>query len=115
MSGKQGKSAQAKLAVVIMAAGKGTRLKSQRPKVLHQVGGKPLLEHVIAAAAGLWMPDDIFVVIGHEAERVRAAVADTGVQFVEQASSAGRATRSSARARRLPNTRMSWCSQAMCR
>ena len=37
----------ANLAVVIMAAGKGTRLKSRRPKVLHEIGGKPLLSHVM--------------------------------------------------------------------
>jgi bifunctional UDP-N-acetylglucosamine pyrophosphorylase/glucosamine-1-phosphate N-acetyltransferase len=74
----------AQLAVVIMAAGKGTRLKSRRPKVLHTVGGKPLLGHVIAAATKLAAPTDVYVVIGHEAEQVRAAVADTGVRFVEQ-------------------------------
>jgi len=73
-----------KLAVVIMAAGKGTRLKSKRPKVLHQVGGRPLLSHVIAAAAQVVAPADIFAIIGHGAEQVRAAVADTGIQFVEQ-------------------------------
>jgi bifunctional UDP-N-acetylglucosamine pyrophosphorylase/glucosamine-1-phosphate N-acetyltransferase len=73
-----------KLAVVIMAAGKGTRLKSQRPKVLHEIGGKPLLAHVIAAASKLVAPSEIFVVIGHQAEKVRAAVASTGVLFVEQ-------------------------------
>ena len=74
----------ARLAVVIMAAGKGTRLKSKRPKVLHAIGGKPLLAHVIAAASRVVEPRHIFAVIGHEAERVRAAVASTGVQFVEQ-------------------------------
>lgn len=72
------------LAVVIMAAGKGTRLKSKRPKVLHEIGGKPLLAHVIAAASGVVEPHNIYVVIGHEAERVREAVAATGVRFVEQ-------------------------------
>ncbi len=75
---------KSKLAVVIMAAGKGTRLKSRRPKVLHTVGGKSLLGHVIAAAGKLVAPADIYVVIGHQAEQVRAAVASTGVQFVEQ-------------------------------
>jgi bifunctional UDP-N-acetylglucosamine pyrophosphorylase/glucosamine-1-phosphate N-acetyltransferase len=74
----------AKLAVVIMAAGKGTRLKSQRPKVLHEIGGKPLLAHVIAAASRIVAPGEIYVVIGHGAEQVRAAVASTGVGFVEQ-------------------------------
>ena len=39
-----------------MAAGKGTRLKSQRPKVLHEIGGKPLLAHVIAAASQIVAP-----------------------------------------------------------
>ena len=72
------------LAVVIMAAGKGTRLKSRRPKVLHAIGGRPLLAHVIAAATQVVAPEHIYAVIGHEAERVREAVASTGVQFVEQ-------------------------------
>ncbi len=74
----------AKLAVVIMAAGKGTRLKSRRPKVLHEIGGKPLLSHVIAAASKIVAPHDIFAVIGHEAEQVRAVFASTGIGFVEQ-------------------------------
>jgi len=52
-----------------MAAGKGTRLKSRRPKVLREIGGKPLLGHVIAAAVTLWPWDDIYVVVGHQAER----------------------------------------------
>ena len=79
----------ANLAVVIMAAGKGTRLKSQRPKVLHEIGGKPLLTHVIAAASQLAAPEDIYVIIGHQAEKVRAAVAPTGVRFVEQTEQLG--------------------------
>jgi bifunctional UDP-N-acetylglucosamine pyrophosphorylase/glucosamine-1-phosphate N-acetyltransferase len=73
-----------KLAIVIMAAGKGTRLKSRRPKVLHEVGGKPLLAHVIAAASKIVAPADIIAVIGHQSDRVRAAVVPAGVQFVEQ-------------------------------
>jgi bifunctional UDP-N-acetylglucosamine pyrophosphorylase/glucosamine-1-phosphate N-acetyltransferase len=81
--------ANAKLAVVIMAAGKGTRLKSRRPKVLHEIGGKPLLAHVIAAAGKVVAPAGIYVVVGHQAERVKAAVAATGVQFVEQAEQLG--------------------------
>jgi bifunctional UDP-N-acetylglucosamine pyrophosphorylase / glucosamine-1-phosphate N-acetyltransferase len=73
-----------RLGVVIMAAGKGTRLRTRRPKVLHEVGGKALLNHVIATASELADSEDIFVVVGHEAERVRQAVGGTGVQFVEQ-------------------------------
>ena len=71
-------------AIVIMAAGKGTRLKSKHPKVLHEVGGKPLLAHVIAAASQLIASDHIFAIVGHEAELVERAVKDTGVQFVRQ-------------------------------
>ena len=77
------------LAVVIMAAGKGTRLKSRRPKVLHEIGGKPLLAHVIAAASKIVSAADIYVVVGHQAERVEAAVASTGVKFVLQAEQLG--------------------------
>lgn len=71
-------------AIAIMAAGKGTRLKSKHPKVLHEVGGKPLLAHVIAAASHIVAPTDIFVIVGHEAQRVREAVSGTRVQFVLQ-------------------------------
>jgi bifunctional UDP-N-acetylglucosamine pyrophosphorylase/glucosamine-1-phosphate N-acetyltransferase len=78
-----------KLAIVIMAAGKGTRLKSQRPKVLHEIGGKPLLAHVIAAASRIVAPDDIYAIVGHQAEKVRAAVASSGVHFVEQTEQRG--------------------------
>ncbi|MCU1300918.1 MAG: N-acetylglucosamine-phosphate uridyltransferase [Candidatus Sulfotelmatobacter sp.] len=78
-----------RIAVAIMAAGKGTRLKSQLPKVLHEVGGKPLLAHVIAAATRVVPPADIFAIIGHDADRVRAAVAHTGVNFVLQSEQRG--------------------------
>jgi bifunctional UDP-N-acetylglucosamine pyrophosphorylase/glucosamine-1-phosphate N-acetyltransferase len=76
-------------AVVIMAAGKGTRLKSRRPKVLHEIGGKPLLAHVIAAASQIVPPASIFAVVGHQADKVKAAVAATGIQFVEQTEQRG--------------------------
>ena len=72
-----------------MAAGKGTRLKSQLPKVLHEVGGKALLEHVIRAAAQIVPAKDVYAIIGHEAERVRAATQHTGVNFVLQAEQRG--------------------------
>jgi bifunctional UDP-N-acetylglucosamine pyrophosphorylase/glucosamine-1-phosphate N-acetyltransferase len=76
-------------AIVIMAAGKGTRFKSKRPKVLHEIGGKPLLAHVIAAAAQVVPARNIFVIVGHEAQRVQDAVKDTCVQFVPQAEQRG--------------------------
>jgi bifunctional UDP-N-acetylglucosamine pyrophosphorylase/glucosamine-1-phosphate N-acetyltransferase len=71
-------------AIAIMAAGKGTRLKSKRPKVLHEIGGRALLLHVIATAKTVVPADHIFCIIGHESDHVRAAVASTGVQFVLQ-------------------------------
>ncbi len=77
------------IAIVIMAAGKGTRLKSRRPKVLHQIGGRALVEHVIAAAAQVVEPKDIYVIIGHEAEQVRATLEHTGVRFIVQAEQRG--------------------------
>ena len=76
-------------AIAIMAAGKGTRLKSKRPKVLHEIGGRALLLHVIAAAKSVVPAERIYCIVGHEAERVRAAVATTGVRFVLQAEQRG--------------------------
>ncbi len=73
-----------RMAVVVLAAGKGTRLKSRRPKVLHEIGGRPLLSYVLSAATELAEDKDIHVVVGHAAEQVREAVSGTGVQFVEQ-------------------------------
>ncbi|HEY1159947.1 MAG TPA: bifunctional UDP-N-acetylglucosamine diphosphorylase/glucosamine-1-phosphate N-acetyltransferase GlmU [Terracidiphilus sp.] len=77
------------LAVVILAAGKGTRLNSRRPKVLHEIGGKPLLSHVIAAASQVVPPADIYAVVGHQAEKVKAAAASSGIRFVEQTDQRG--------------------------
>jgi bifunctional UDP-N-acetylglucosamine pyrophosphorylase/glucosamine-1-phosphate N-acetyltransferase len=71
-------------AIAIMAAGKGTRLKSKHPKVLHRIAGKPLLEYVIAAAAQVVDVSDVYVIVGHEAGRVQDAVRATGVNFVVQ-------------------------------
>src|SRR5580704_9204522 len=71
-------------AIAIMAAGKGTRLKSKRPKVLHEIGGQALLLHVIAAAKTVVSPEQIYCIVGHEADRVKAAVTPSGVKFVMQ-------------------------------
>jgi bifunctional UDP-N-acetylglucosamine pyrophosphorylase / glucosamine-1-phosphate N-acetyltransferase len=78
-----------RVAVAIMAAGKGTRLKSQLPKVLHEVGGKPLLEHVIRAAVRIVPANDVYAIIGYEADRVQTAMQHTGVKFVLQAEQRG--------------------------
>ena len=79
----------AELSIAIMAAGKGTRLKSRRPKVLHEIGGQALLLHVIAAASVVVAPERILCIVGHEAERVKAAVSATGVRFVLQVEQKG--------------------------
>jgi bifunctional UDP-N-acetylglucosamine pyrophosphorylase/glucosamine-1-phosphate N-acetyltransferase len=76
-------------AIVIMAAGKGTRLKSKRPKVLHEVGGKPLIRHVVDAARQIVPPEDVYVIVGHEAGLVKESVAKLGVQFIEQTEQRG--------------------------
>jgi len=76
-------------AIAIMAAGKGTRLKSKHPKVLHEVGGKPLLAHVVEAATQVVPPQDVYAIIGHEADRVRQALAPTGIRFVLQSEQRG--------------------------
>ncbi len=76
------------LSVIILAAGQGTRMRSALPKVLHAIGGKPMLQHVIDAARGL-LADDIYVVYGHGGERVRSALASQPVRWVEQAEQLG--------------------------
>jgi len=74
------------LTVVILAAGLGTRMKSRKAKVLHRVGGRSFIEHVVRTAQALAPPDRIFVVVGYQAGEVRAVVAQVvpGVGFVEQ-------------------------------
>ncbi len=76
-------------ATAILAAGKGTRLKSKRAKVLHSIAGKPLLQHVLDAVLRVTRPDQVFVVVGHQAEEVERAVGATGVHFVPQTQQLG--------------------------
>src|SRR5271166_5305343 len=71
-------------AIAILAAGKGTRLKSRHPKVLHQIAGKTLLGEDVAAASQVVPHANIFAIIGYEAELVRDALQSTGIQFVLQ-------------------------------
>ena len=71
------------LNVVIMAAGKGTRMKSALPKVLHKLGGKSLLQHVLDAAAALQATRTV-VITGHGAAAVEQAAADSGARFARQ-------------------------------
>src|SRR6266550_1957751 len=71
------------LAVVILAAGKGTRLKSSLAKVLHRAGGRSLVEHVVSACAPL-KSRKIIAVIGHQAEQVSAIIAPREVESIVQ-------------------------------
>ena len=74
----------ADLHVIILAAGKGTRMRSERPKVLHSLGGQRLLDYVLSTATALG-PKSITVVVGHGAEQIRNAYrADGRLQFVVQ-------------------------------
>ncbi|MFT4156766.1 MAG: bifunctional UDP-N-acetylglucosamine diphosphorylase/glucosamine-1-phosphate N-acetyltransferase GlmU [Microbacterium sp.] len=73
------------LAIVILAAGAGTRMKSRLPKVLHTIGGRPLVGHVLATATRLGA-DHIEVVVRHERDQVVAALSQAypGAVFVDQ-------------------------------
>ncbi|MDN3545129.1 MAG: bifunctional UDP-N-acetylglucosamine diphosphorylase/glucosamine-1-phosphate N-acetyltransferase GlmU [Roseateles asaccharophilus] len=71
------------LNIVIMAAGKGTRMKSALPKVLHKLAGKSLLRHVLDTTAGLGAAQRL-VITGHGADQVENAVAGPGIAFVRQ-------------------------------
>jgi len=70
--------------ILILAAGLGTRLKSRRAKVLHQAGGRPLIEHVVEMALGAASAQDVFVVVGCQADKVEAAIASYGVGAISQ-------------------------------
>ena len=69
--------------VVVLAAGKGTRMKSATPKVLHTVAGRRMLDHVLAAADAL-APASVTIVVGHDGGRVRDAYVGRRVGFVVQ-------------------------------
>jgi bifunctional UDP-N-acetylglucosamine pyrophosphorylase/glucosamine-1-phosphate N-acetyltransferase len=76
------------LSIIILAAGQGTRMRSSLPKVLHQIGGRPLLQHVLDTAHA-FEGADIHVVIGHGAEQVRKQIAGSGIHWVVQAEQLG--------------------------
>ena len=76
------------LSIVILAAGQGTRMKSARPKVIHELAGKPLLQHVVDSCRAL-EPEQIIAVTGHAAEQVHAVMQGQDLSFVEQAEQLG--------------------------
>jgi bifunctional UDP-N-acetylglucosamine pyrophosphorylase/glucosamine-1-phosphate N-acetyltransferase len=69
--------------ILILAAGKGTRLKSSVAKVLHAAGGRPLVEHVVRACLPVGAKE-VVVVVGHQAEKVQAIVEPLGADTVLQ-------------------------------
>ncbi|MCK4708767.1 MAG: bifunctional UDP-N-acetylglucosamine diphosphorylase/glucosamine-1-phosphate N-acetyltransferase GlmU, partial [Gammaproteobacteria bacterium] len=76
------------LSIVILAAGKGSRMKSNKPKVIHEVAGKPMLQHVVDTSR-LLSPEQILIVIGHESEQVVDVMQGQGLIFIEQAKQLG--------------------------
>lgn len=77
------------LTIVILAAGLGTRMRSKKAKVLHRAGGLTLVEHAVNTALELTTPERVIVVVGHQADQVRAALAGKGVKFVLQTEQKG--------------------------
>ncbi|MDX2375844.1 bifunctional UDP-N-acetylglucosamine diphosphorylase/glucosamine-1-phosphate N-acetyltransferase GlmU [Microbacterium sp. LRZ72] len=73
--------AEPQLAVIVLAAGQGTRMRSRTPKVLHRIGGRSLLEHVLVTAESL-APDRTVVVVRHERDLVAGAVTDAAPRAV---------------------------------
>ena len=71
------------LSIVILAAGKGKRMRSTQAKVLHALGGKPLLQHVLDTSRSL-DPRQIYVVVGHGSEQIKQRFAEDSVVWVEQ-------------------------------
>lgn len=94
-------TARTPLEVVVLAAGKGKRMRSDTPKVLHELGGEPLLAHVLKTVKAL-QPEAIHVLVGHEAEQVRGRFPGEDVRWVvqEQQLGTGHAVRTA-----LPGTR----------
>jgi bifunctional UDP-N-acetylglucosamine pyrophosphorylase / glucosamine-1-phosphate N-acetyltransferase len=76
------------LVVIILAAGEGKRMRSQLPKVLHSVGGRPMLSHVVTTARAL-KPDSIDIVYGHGGNSVRACYVDADLRWCLQAEQLG--------------------------
>ncbi len=76
------------LSIIILAAGKGNRMKSDKPKVIHELAGKPMLQHVIDTSR-LLNPEQILVVVGHHSEQVRASAYGENLVFVEQTEQLG--------------------------
>jgi len=73
-----------RVTVAILAAGLGTRMKSRKAKVLHQAGGKTLIEHTVETALELAPPERVFVVVGHQSDEVQKTIAGRGAGVIHQ-------------------------------
>ena len=71
------------LHIVVLAAGKGTRMRSERSKVLHRMAGRPLIDHVLDAGQSLG-PASVTIIVGHQADAVKAAAGSRGCGFAVQ-------------------------------
>jgi bifunctional UDP-N-acetylglucosamine pyrophosphorylase/glucosamine-1-phosphate N-acetyltransferase len=76
------------ITAIILAAGQGTRMKSERAKVLHEILGRPMIAYLLDTLKAVGL-EDIVVVVGHQAEAVQAALTEFGVRFVLQAPQLG--------------------------
>ena len=103
--------------IVILAAGKGKRMHSKRPKVLHEIMGKPMIEYVVEGAKEL-SPSKIVVVTGHEKELVEERLKEAGLSFAAQEEQKGTAHALLTAEPMIGDGRtaraMSWCFTATC-
>ena len=76
------------LKAIILAAGEGSRMKSKKPKVLHEILNKSMVDYVIETAKGCGA-EDVCVVVGHKAEEVKAGIRAEGISFALQAEQKG--------------------------
>ncbi len=77
------------LLTIILAAGKGTRMKSKKNKVLHKIAGKKMINHVVDTAENI--PSEVICVVGHQAESVKQAVNSKNIKFKLQSEQLGTA------------------------
>jgi len=80
-----------KISVIILAAGKGQRMQSNIPKVLHHLGGKTLLEHVVETALHSLHAQQVYIVYGHNGDEIRNQLSSLPVTWVEQLEQLGTA------------------------
>ena len=102
------------LSTIILAAGQGTRMRSDLPKVLQLLAGRPLLGHVLDCAAAL-AADDVCVVYGHGGEAVKTAFADGSLRWALQAEQLGTGHALQQAMPDTPEATGSWCFLAMSR